>query len=533
MTEQVLLGNEVVAIAALQAGIAAAYSYPGTPASEITQYIISHAKEYGNPAASWTANEKSAYEAALGVSLAGGRALVSMKHVGLNVAADPFINSALTNIRGGLVLAVADDPGMHSSQNEQDSRFFADFARIICLEPSNQQEAYNMTRSAFGLSEDFHIPVMIRMVTRVSHGRSTVALDEDDGCAPLVKRGYSREDWVLLPSISRKLWKNLTALQSRLLDKSETSDFNTLLLNEKNTQLGILTTGIARHYYAENLTALPEPPSHLHIGMYPCPAGKIRALANHVEKILVLEEGYPFIEKYLRGIIPPQIRIAGRMDGTIPQTGELSPDIVRNALELPSNTGVAITTAEIPLRPPQFCYGCPHEDSFAVLKKAVEEFDEPLITSDIGCYTLSALPPYSLIHSTVCMGASIGMARGASHTGKHPVIAVIGDSTFYHSGTAGLMDAVNDNANITIIILDNEVVAMTGTQPAIFPSAKLQKLILGLGVAEEHCHVLRAEKSLEKQNSELLKKEIAYTGLSVVIMHRECVVSAKRRMKKQ
>ncbi len=531
MADRVLLGNEVVAIGALHAGIAAAYSYPGTPSTEIVQYLISHPQTRGKPIASWTANEKTAYEAALGVSLTGGRALVAMKHVGLNVAADPFINSALTAIRGGLVIAVADDPDMHSSQNEQDSRLLANFAKIICLEPSNQQEAYAMTKLAFDLSEQFHIPVMLRLVTRLSHGRSNVTINDSGKDIVFIKDGYNREDWVLLPSISRRLWKDLVALQDKLTHYSEDTDYNTVTLQKHNIKLGIITTGIAKHYYLENLPDMAEPLSHLHIGMYPYPPDKIRTLAYHVEKILVLEEGYPYIEKYLRGIIPPAVAIAGRMDEAVPATGELSPDIVRKALELPLRTSIPVS-ANLPQRPPQFCYGCPHIESFTVLKAAINEYDNPLITSDIGCYTLGALPPYSLTHSTICMGASIGMAKGAADTGKHPVIAIIGDSTFLHSGVTSLIDAVGDNTNMTLIILDNEVVAMTGAQPTVLPSRKLKNLILGIGADRDHCHVLKAEKSCEEKNSTLLRNEIAYTGLSVIIMHRECIVAVKRKKKK-
>ena len=532
MSETVLLGNEAVAVGALHAGIWAVYSYPGTPSTEITEYIIAYSQKHGGPHASWCANEKTAFETALGVSLAGGRALSAMKHVGLNVAADPFINSALATIRGGLVLAVADDPGMHSSQNEQDSRFYADFAKIICLEPSNQQEAYTMTLHSFELSERFHIPVMLRLVTRIAHGRSRVTIKDIAPKAPMAPEGRNPNEWVLLPSISRKLWKNLAQTHKEMIRYSEESEFNTLSLNNENREYAVITSGIAKNYYFENHRDLENLPSHLHIGVYPLPEEKIRALTGQAKKLLIIEEGYPFVEKYIRGIVPTTVSIAGRMDETIPATGELSPDIVRKALGLPGNKGVTIPINGLVNRPPQFCYACPHIDSFAVLQAALMEYENYLITSDIGCYTLSALPPYSFIHSTICMGASIGMAKGAAEAGRHPVAAVIGDSTFLHSGITSLLDAIGSDTNMTVVILDNEAVAMTGAQSTILPSQKLKNLILGLGVGKEHVHVLKAEKSDEEKNVRVLKSEITYKGLSVIILHRECIVATKRKRRR-
>lgn len=530
MTDRVVLGDEAVALGAVHAGLSAAYAYPGTPSTELLEYLLVYAREHGGPHAAWCTNEKTAYEAALGVSFVGRRALVAMKHVGLNVAADPFINSALVKIGGGLVLVVADDPGMHSSQNEQDSRFYADFARIICLEPANQQEAYQMTREAFDLSEQFHIPVMIRLVTRLAHSRSLVHLLAARNESPISKPA-DPADWTLLPANARRRWRSLINRQADFLSYSETCAHNTLTLNETNCTLGVITTGLARNYFVENIDDVGIVPSHLHVGAYPLPVNKIRQLAEHVGRVLVLEEGQPILEKLLRGIVSPRAEIQGRLSGHIPPDGELTPDIVRTALGLPIREGIPIPNLTLPARPPQLCAGCPHGDSYRALKTALEPFPSAIVNADIGCYTLGALAPYGAIESCVCMGASIGMAKGASDAGLRPAVAVIGDSTFLHSGITGLMDAVAADTDMTLVILDNEVIAMTGGQPTMLPSSRLEKLIVALGVRPDHFHLLNAHPKYQSENAGIIRAEIEHKGLSVIIMVRECVETARKKRK--
>jgi len=527
MAEVVLLGDEAVALGAVHAGLTSAYAYPGTPSTEILEYLIRYQGQHGRPHASWCANEKTAYESALGVSYAGCRALVAMKHVGLNVAADPFVNSALVAIQGGLVLAVADDPGMHSSQNEQDSRFYADFARVICLEPANQQEAYEMTREAFDLSERFEIPVMIRLVTRLAHSRTVVRTAEPRAEKSPVKFRDDTDSWILMPHIARRRWHALLLRQREILGYSEASPHNTLHLNDKRHDLGVITTGIARNYFIENAADLGELPSHLHVGAYPFPAAKIRRLASQVKRLLVFEEGYPYLERQLRGILPLAVEIQGKESGHVPADGELNPDVVGAALSLPERKGLEFHVPELAGRPPQFCAGCPHADTLGALKAALSGYPESVVTSDIGCYTLGALPPHRAVETCVCMGASVGMAKGAAEAGLHPVVAVIGDSTFLHSGVTPLMDAVAARANMTLIIADNATVAMTGTQPTILPESQLEHIILGLGVDPEHFHVLTAHPKHAAGNVEVLKKEIEHRGLSVIIARRECLEAAK------
>jgi len=527
MTEVVLLGDEAVALGAIHAGLSAAYGYPGTPSTEILEFLIRYEARHGRPHAAWCANEKTAYEGALGASLAGRRTMVSMKHVGLNVAMDPFINSALVSIHGGLVVAVADDPGMHSSQNEQDSRCLADFARIICLEPANQQEAYEMTREAFDLSERFEIPVMIRLVTRLAHSRTVVRTGEPRNENPLDKAHDAAASWILMPHIARRRWHALLRRQKEMMAYTESSGPNRLRLNQDRRDLGIITTGIARNYYEENREDLGWDPSHLHVGAYPIPVEKVRRLAEHVKRLVILEEGYPFLERYLRGIIAPAVEIHGKESGHVPEEGELNPDIVRHALGLTERRGAEISGLELAGRPPQFCAGCPHADTLGALKLALAGYRQPVVTSDIGCYTLGALPPYSAIETCVCMGASVGMAKGAAEAGLHPVVAVIGDSTFLHSGVTALMDAVAARADMTLIIADNGTVAMTGTQPTIMPQAQLEQLVLGVGVDPAHFHVLTAHPKHMEKNAEILKKEIEHHGLSVIISRRECLEAAR------
>lgn len=532
MSNKVLLGDEAVALGAIHAGLTAAYAYPGTPSTELLEFLLAYGEQHGGPHAAWCSNEKTAYEEALGVSFAGRRALVAMKHVGLNVAADPFINSALLEINGGLVLVVADDPGMHSSQNEQDSRFYADFARIICLEPANQQEAYEMTREAFDLSERFHIPVLIRLVTRLAHSRSEVRLLPTRNQNAISKPGNSSA-WTLLPANARRQWRSLIERQTSFNNYSEACDHNELELNEQDRTLGVITTGLARNYFQENIGDLAVVPSYLHVGAYPIPTAKIKQLVEHVDRVVVLEEGQPFLEKMLRGVVSPNLKIEGKLSGHVPPDGELTPDIVRGALGLPIRAGVEVPNIKLPARPPQLCTGCPHADSYNALRTALEQYPGAAVMSDIGCYTLGALPPYSAIESCVCMGASIGMAKGASEAGLRPTVAVIGDSTFLHSGVTALMDAAAANTDMTLIILDNETVAMTGGQPTILPASRLESLILALGVRPEHFHILNAHPRHQSGNAAILHSAIAHEGLSVVVMVRECIETARRKHKER
>ncbi len=530
MKPVIVLGDEAVALAAIHSGLTAAYSYPGTPASEIMGYLQAQPDSGTSYIASWSVNEKTAYEEALGTSFAGKRAMVSMKHVGLNVAADPFMNSALTGIKGGLVVVSADDPGMHSSQNEQDSRYFADFARIFCFEPSNHQEAYDMTRQAFDLSEKFEIPVMIRLVTRLSHSRSAVRPSAARAQNSL-KLGAA-QDWTLLPVNARRRFKRLLELQPELLKISESSGFNSLDLNSGNTSLGIIASGIALNYVRETWPDPKDGPSVLKISTYPAPEALIARLVSQVDTVLVAEDGYPLIETRVRGMFGiPGKKVLGRLTGDLPASGELSPDNVRQALGFAPLPASSAGDFRLSNRPPQLCTGCPHADTLIALKRALDEFGRGTenVFSDIGCYTLGALPPYEAVSTCVCMGASVSMAKGGAEAGIHPAVAVIGDSTFAHSGLTPLLSAAAANTDMTVVILDNGTTAMTGGQTSFGTGDRLLRMVEGLGVPKDHIRVIEPlPKNLEK-NVQVFKDEMGYKGLSVIVPVRECLEESKKK----
>ncbi|MDD8014307.1 MAG: thiamine pyrophosphate-dependent enzyme [Acidobacteriota bacterium] len=520
MSKSILLGDEAVALGAIHAGISAAYSYPGTPASEIMEYLIKSSEEGRKFKASWSVNEKVAYEEALGVSFAGKRSMASFKHVGLNVAADPFMNSAMTGANGGLLVVSADDPGMHSSQNEQDSRFFAQFAQILCLEPSDHQEAYDMTREAFDLSETMGLPVLLRVVTRLSHSRSTVETREPRGQNGLKYGDW--KDWTLLPANARRRLGLLVEKQAGMREFADSSPFNALRLNAGDRSLGVVASGIGHNYLRESLKGTADVPSVLKLGTYPVPEKLLARLVDSVDTILVVEEGYPLIEKSLKGFFGIHGKdIRGKMSGHLPPTGELSPDLVGRALglKLPD----ARPAAEIRLagRPPQLCAGCPHADTLRALNKALEGHPAANVFSDIGCYTLGALPPYSAVKTCVCMGASVGMAKGGSDAGIRPSVAVIGDSTFAHSGITPLLGAAAENTDMTVIILDNAIVAMTGGQPSLGSGGRLLRILEGVGVPGEHIRVIEPLPKNQEKNIQVMREEIAHKGLSVIVSARD------------
>lgn len=555
MSDLVLLGDEALSLGAIHAGVSVSFGYPGTPSTEILEYLIKKYETGSGPVAQWCANEKTAYESALGASFAGKRTLVTMKHVGLNVAADPFMNSSLVGIKGGLILIVADDPSMHSSQGEQDSRFYADFAMIPCFEPTNQQEAYEMVFDAFELSEKKHVPVMIRMVTRLAHSRAIVhPFNVSKHTKENTLSKADRLEWILLPALARKNYENMIAKQEYFTDWSSKARWNPLVINEKRTDFAIITSGLGRNYYLENLNdyiLLCEKefpgkgvPSSLHIGTLPFPLESICAIAKQAKTILVIEEGMPLLEKMLKGLLPQENVIIGKLSGHLPRTGELNPDSVRKALSLEAHFSVlsAVSSltedvASLPGRPPQLCKGCPHADSYSSLNKAVAVLkeksgsDHVAVMSDIGCYALGAVPPYNAVETIVCMGASIGMARGASQAGVTYTFGVIGDSTFIHSGITNLIDAVSTKTPMTAVILDNSIVAMTGCQQTILPSSQLQSLVAGLGVEEEHIKVLTTNPSKIEENTKILIEEAEYRGVSVVILVRECLEAFRIRNK--
>ena len=528
-----LLGDEALALGAIDAGLSGAFSYPGTPATEILEFVARETGD-GPPASaggvshSWSANEKVAYEEAMGMSFAGRRALVSFKHVGLNVAADPFMNSAVSGVDGGVVVACADDPGQHSSQNEQDSRVFAAFAQVPCLEPSGAQDCYDMARDAFDLSERFGIPVMMRLVTRISHTRSGVVLAEKRPTRPLQpSTDYAR--WSLLPVNARKGVAALAAKHADLTAWSETCRWNRLDLGHSGSKFGVIAAGIAVNYFLENYGPDDAIPPYLAIGAYPLPVGLVEKLLDSVDTVLVLEDGYPHIEGMLRGLLgrPRGKGVRGKLDGAVPRTGELSPDLVREALGLPAREHRAASDLALAGRPPSMCNGCPHIDSNAAIRVVLDTYPGAHVFGDIGCYALAYLPPFRTVHASIDMGSSISMAMGAAAAGVHPAIASIGDSTFLHSGMSSLVDAAKRDVPMTVMLLDNGTTAMTGFQESMVTGEDLVRVVRGLGVREDHLHVINPHRKHHEENVALVKREVEYKGLSVIIARRECIQTAR------
>ena len=533
---KLLLGDEAIALGAIHAGISGVYAYPGTPSTEITEYIQGHAPEVRSR---WCTNEKTAMEAALGMAYAGKRALVCMKHVGMNVAADAFVNSAITGVNGGLVVLAADDPSMHSSQNEQDSRFYGKFAMIPVLEPSTQQEAYDMMAYAYQLSEETKLPVLMRVVTRLAHSRAGVVVRESLAQNALNPE-TDRTHWVLLPANARRQYAGLVGKQGELMDSSEHSPYNGIINHEsdellrtpsekiRNHKLGVIACGIAYNYVMENEPQKLGIPV-LKVSQYPLPETAIKALAAQCESLLIAEDGQPLVEEQVKSLLGADYPLKGRLTGDLPRMGELTPDCVGAALGV--NIEQPYTNAQnVMPRPPALCQGCGHRDVYDALNKVAAEYEGARIFGDIGCYTLGALPPFRAIDSCVDMGASITMAKGAADAGIFPAIAVIGDSTFTHSGMTGLLDAINDNANITVVISDNLTTAMTGGQDSAGTN-KFEAICLGLGLAPEHVRVVVPLPKNMEEITRTIREEIEYKGVSVIIPRRECMQTLQRKLR--
>jgi len=526
MTKKLLLGDEAIGQGAIDGGLSGVYAYPGTPSTEIAEYIQENEVAIDrNLHREWSANEKTAYESALGMSYAGKRAMVCMKHVGLNVAADPFMNSAVTGVNGGLIVVSADDPSMHSSQNEQDSRFYGKFAMIPILEPSNQQEAYDMTRTGFELSEKLGTPILLRITTRLAHSRAGVIPVEFPAAENRLSLPIDPHQFILLPPLARKKYQLLLDKQVKFEEASENSSFNTFIEgNDKS--LGIICCGIAMNYLMENYpNGCPYPV--LKVSQYPLPSKMVNRLEQEVDKLLIIEEGYTLVEEQLKGYFGYGKRVMGKLDGTLPRTGELNPDIIAKALNIKPNPGNPVPELLVN-RPPALCKGCGHHDLFKALAEVLIKYGDGHVFSDIGCYTLGALPPYNAGNACVDMGASVTMAKGAADAGLFPSVAVIGDSTFTHSGITGLLDAVYEKSNILIMIGDNESTSMTGGQDSS-AFGRIESICTGAGVEPEHIRVIEAHPKNHEKLVELVRQELAYNGVSIIIPRRECIQKSARR----
>ena len=563
--KKLLLGDEAIAQGAIDAGLSGVYAYPGTPSTEITEYIqlsekrkaLSASLENGADSAyslefkgkifcQWATNEKTAMEAALGMSYMGKRALVCMKHVGMNVCADAFMNAAITGVNGGLVVLAADDPSMHSSQNEQDSRFYAKFAMIPCLEPSNQQEAYDMMHYAFDLSESLRTPILLRVTTRMAHSRAVVETIDTPREPNTLSAPENTNHFILLPAFARKNYAELVEAQDDFVQTSEESQYNTYTKGT-NPKKAIVTTGIAYNYLMEACAkrsledatlqngsdaAYSLEASVLKVTQYPLPKALVdQMVADGAEEILVMEEGQPVVEELIRGMVPSSVAVKGRLTGDLPRMGELTPDCVAQALSHSEASNSPLPIPELVVgRPPALCQGCGHRDMYTALNEVAAEHEGAKIFGDIGCYTLGALSPFHAIHACVEMGASITMAKGAADAGQFPSFAVIGDSTFTHSGMTGLLDCVNCKSNVVVLISDNLTTGMTGGQDSA-GTGRLEAICLGLGVEPEHVRVVVPLPKNMEEIKQVLREEVAYNGTSVVIARRECIQTLKRHLK--
>ncbi len=517
--QKLLSGNEAIARGAYEYGVHFAIAYPGTPSTEILENIA----RYKEIKAEWSINEKVAYESAWGASLAGARVLTAMKHVGLNVAADPFMTSAYTGINGGFVLVSADDPGMWSSQNEQDNRNYAKFAKVPMLEPSDSQEAKDFVGEALYISEEFDIPVLLRISTRISHSKGIVEIGDRKEFSV---KGYEKnmKKYVILPVNARVRRVDLKRRIERLRKFSDKFEYTKFEWGKQD--IGIITAGTSYQYAKE---ALPEA-SFLKISMtYPLPEEKIKEFANKVKRIIVVEELDPFMEEQIKVM---GIRVEGK--NLIPEIGELSTKIVRENLSKTENRKpITNNQVDIPKRPPVLCPGCPHRAVFYVLNKL-----KVPVTGDIGCYTLGAIPPLNAIDTCLCMGASISGASGLSEMAKDKkFVGVIGDSTFIHSGITGLIDCVYNKRDVTICILDNRITAMTGHQvnPGTGVTLKgeqthtldIEALCQTIGVS--HTRVVDALDIKEIRRA--FKEELDFKGVSVIIARGYCIVYERKYIK--
>ncbi len=513
-----LSGNEAIARGAREAGVRVAAGYPGTPSTEILETLVR--MDPGRQVyVEWSTNEKVGLDVALGAAMGGARALCAMKHVGLNVAADTFMTAAYTGVRAGLVVVSADDPGIHSSQNEQDNRLLARFAGVPMLEPADSQEARDFTVEAFALSERFDVPVLVRTTTRVSHARGVVAPGEIH-VAPVLGFERAPGKFVMLPAHARPRHHALLERLEKMEREVEASPLNRIEWRDR--AVGVVTSGIAYEYVRE---VFPEA-SVLKLGWsHPLPRGLVRELAAGVGRLLVVEELEPFLEEQVRAL---GLAVEGK--AFFSREGELAPESVRRGFEragcLPPRESAPRPAVQTMTRPPVLCPGCPHVAPFLALRSL-----GAVVAGDIGCYTLAATEPLTAMDSTVAMGSSIGMAIGLARSGgaPGPVVAAIGDSTFLHAGLPALADAAYNGTRMTVLILDNATTAMTGGQAHPSAGVTIRGDRAPLVDLPELCRVLGASSVRVVDPYDMaathlaLEQAVASPGLSVVITNRPCV----------
>jgi indolepyruvate ferredoxin oxidoreductase alpha subunit len=532
-----LLGNVAIAKGILEAGAGVLSGYPGTPSSEIVDFLAPIAKEHGIHV-EWSVNEKVAMEVAIGASWTGTRSAVTMKHVGLNVAADPFMTLAYLGVGGGMVVISADDPYCHSSQNEQDSRRYAAFARVPCFDPADPQEARDMILRAFALSEEFGVPVMLRPTTRVSHARADVEVGSPGKRmnSPKFEKNPARR--VALPVHARPLHAELLDKQAGIEAALAKEAWNRA---EMKGEVGVIASGISGLYAAEAIARMEADVSLLRIGAYPISRKTVGDFLEEIERVLVIEEMDPVVEEFVEMVAKesnPGVQILGKRSGAIPGVGELDPLTVRNAIagmiDLPPRAALRLNPeifSILPPRPPALCPGCSHRASYYAMRKAFGK--DAVFPNDIGCYTMGV--GMGTVDTCLCMGASITVGSGIRFGGEvKPICAVLGDSTFLHSGLTGLLNAAYNGARMTIAILDNSITAMTGHQPHpgagrtatgdISPALSLEDICRSLGADfVETTDPYDLESAIET-----FERARDHPGLSVVVAKRACVISEIR-----
>lgn len=528
-----VLGDEAMGHAAIDSGLKTIFSYPGTPSTEIFECVenLIHKNRNGR-IAQWAPNEKVAYEMALGASYTGSRTMTTMKHVGLNVAMDAFVNSALTEVRGGFVVAVADDPSMHSSQNEQDTRYLCDFAMVPCLEPSTPQEVYDFTCKAFEMSERLRIPVVVRLVTRLAHARGVIKKGEAQPISNLgVPPVGDKDGWILMPAIARKQYVKLREKIPSFI--AEAKKYNTI--NKKSGKIGIIASGMGRAYLHQVTRENPELKAHsvFEVAAYPLDKNDLSEFVNSHEQIFVFEENFPYIEDLII-TMENKAKIHGRRDGTLNIAGELSPLLIRKTFSLPIPESKGHTPYEAIGRAPRLCDGCGHEDAYNAINAAFAHMGitDPRIYGDIGCYTLGALPPYTAISTCVEMGASAGMALGAAYAGLTPAVGVIGDSTFFHSALPTLMAIAKSKVNVTLVVMDNRITGMTGQQPTIVTDT-IPQIALAAGFSPENIHNFIPLPKNHEENTKALQNIFAHEGPDLVIFKRDCIQAIRKGIYKE
>jgi indolepyruvate ferredoxin oxidoreductase alpha subunit len=532
-----LNGDEAVARGALEAGVKVATAYPGTPSTEILEAIAEVAKDFGIYA-EWSINEIVAMEVAAGAAMTGVRAIVSMKHVGLNVAADAAMTLAYTGTVGGLVIVVCDDPSLHSSQNEQDTRYFAVHSNIPLLDAGSPQEAYQMTRSAFDLSEQLKLPIIVRLTTRVAHVRARVQIQKFEKLDRIANFDKDPSKWVMVPQNAIRQRQVLKRQLSNAEKISVTSEFN--IIKDNQQEVGLIGSGIG-YYHAMSLVD-PKQYSWLKLGfVFPFPYELVKQFASKVKKLVVVEELRPYIEESLRGL---PVEVLGKNQTGLPDSGEFSPDIIRLSFAKLGYCEESLPQSciDLPPRPPILCPGCTHRAFYYSLNSVKQYSDESskkgqpvnkIVTGDIGCYTLGALPPLNTVQTCLCMGGGISQAAGMFHAGvKDKVFAVIGDSTFFHGGMSGLLNIAYNKANVCILILDNRITAMTGHQPTPESgktvmgddtiTVNIESIAKSLGIEK----VLTVDPYDIKQSTDAIRDVLDYHGPSVIISLRTCPLKA-------